>query len=115
MHRLVAALLKHTIAKPDQSRIPNTMQLGLSLFVTLLGASSALARSCYCGDPATRGERFYNGRTWAQICCDENGGTYSSNYIPGLVFNRNSCRDTGNEGGYNACCGRLGGGAAVCG
>lgn len=90
------------------------MRVALTLLVTLLSATGVLGRACYCGDPVTRVERVWNGRTWAQICCDENGGTYSLNYIPGLVFSRNSCRDTVNEGGYNACCGRLGGGDAVC-
>jgi hypothetical protein len=91
------------------------MRLAVSLLITLLSATVAHAESCYCGDPATRAERFWGDRTWAQVCCDENGGTYSLNYIPGLVFERNSCRNTGNKTGFNGCCGRLGGGNAVCG
>ncbi|KAH7413951.1 hypothetical protein DE146DRAFT_13054 [Phaeosphaeria sp. MPI-PUGE-AT-0046c] len=91
------------------------MRFAPTLLVALLSATGVLGRACYCGDPATRGERFYNGRTWAQICCDENGGVYSENQIDALIFPRNSCRDTGNEAGYHGCCGRLGGGAAVCG
>lgn len=91
------------------------MRFALSLLITSLSAIAALAESCYCGDPSTGGEKFRNGRTWAQICCDENGGVYSVNYIPAMVFERNSCRNTENKGGFNACCGRLGGGNAICG
>ncbi|KAH3919573.1 hypothetical protein HBI56_028460 [Parastagonospora nodorum] len=91
------------------------MRFALNLFLTLLSATGGLAESCYCGDPSTGGEGWWNGRTWAQICCDENGGTYSLNYIPAMVFVRNSCKNTGNRGGFNAFCGRLGGGDAICG
>jgi len=91
------------------------MRFALSLLITLLSATAAVAKSCYCGGPSTGGEKFRNKKTWTQICCEENGGIYSVNYIPAMVCERNSCRKMGDKGGFSACYGRLGGGKAICG
>jgi hypothetical protein len=72
------------------------------ILVALLGATNVLASVCICGNT------IWNGKTWTQRCCEENGGkAYNGVFVGG------SC-ELSNAAGFQSCCGRLGGGGGAC-